>query len=103
MQGDPRIFRIVGILSECDSGGVPHLMNTPHPTVSIVIPVFNRSASLIRAVRSCFLPDHSVEVIVVDDGSTEEIQTSPPVRHGIWDWPGPAAHSLSFWIPMTSS
>jgi len=51
-------------------------MNTRRPTVSIVIPVFNRSAALIRAVRSCLLPDQSVEVIVVDDGSTEEIQTS---------------------------
>jgi glycosyltransferase involved in cell wall biosynthesis len=31
---------------------------------------------LVRAVRSCLLPDQSVEVIVVDDGSTENIQVS---------------------------
>jgi len=29
---------------------------------------------LVRAIRSCLLPDHSVEVVVIDDGSTEDIQ-----------------------------
>lgn len=45
------------------------------PEVSIVIPVYNRCAFLRQAVVSCLLQSHSdLEVIVVDDGSTEPIQ-----------------------------
>lgn len=44
--------------------------------VSIVIPAFNRLWSLPAAVDSCFEAGASVEVIVVDDGSTD----------GTWEW-----------------
>jgi glycosyltransferase involved in cell wall biosynthesis len=44
--------------------------------VSIVIPTFNRLWALPKAVDSCFSPGCSVEVIVVDDGSSD----------GTWDW-----------------
>lgn len=50
-------------------------MPTPRPDVSVVIPVLNRRDRLIRAVRSCMNPERTVEVVVVDDGSTEPIRS----------------------------
>ena len=44
--------------------------------VSIIIPTFNRLWSLPAAVDSCAVSGADVEVIVVDDGSTD----------GTWDW-----------------
>ncbi|SMP76148.1 Glycosyl transferase family 2 [Desulfonatronum zhilinae] len=50
--------------------------------VSIVIPVFNRSEQILRAVRSVLAqrgrhsPWRGLEVLVVDDGSTEGIPTA---------------------------
>lgn len=42
------------------------------PTLSIVIPVFNRGREISRSVQSCLIQDHAdFEVIVVDDGSTD--------------------------------
>jgi len=51
-------------------------MNNSCPTVTVVIPGFNRSAPLVRAVCSCLLPDPSAEVIVVADGPSEDIQAT---------------------------
>jgi glycosyltransferase involved in cell wall biosynthesis len=39
--------------------------------VSIVIPAFNREQTIERAIRSCLSQSCSVEVIVVDDGSSD--------------------------------
>lgn len=48
-------------------------MHDPDPTVSVVIPTFNRSSTLKRAVASAFAQAGiQVEVIVVDDGSTDD-------------------------------
>ena len=44
--------------------------------LSIVIPTWNRLWSLPTAVDSCFAAGGNVEVIVVDDGSTD----------GTWEW-----------------
>ncbi len=44
--------------------------------LSIIIPTFNRLWSLPKAVNSCFDPSLEIEVIVVDDGSTD----------GTWQW-----------------
>lgn len=44
--------------------------------ISIVIPTYNRLWALPKAVDSCFSQDCSVEVVVVDDGSTD----------GTWEW-----------------
>jgi glycosyltransferase involved in cell wall biosynthesis len=44
--------------------------------VSIIIPTFNRLWGLPTAVDSCFSPGCRVEVIVIDDGSTD----------GTWEW-----------------
>jgi glycosyltransferase involved in cell wall biosynthesis len=44
--------------------------------VSIIIPAYNRLWSLPRAVSSCYDPSLNIEVIVIDDGSTD----------GTWQW-----------------
>ena len=49
-------------------------MNAAPLPVSIVIPVYNRPGMLARAVRSCQSAGCPLEVIVVDDGSTEDIR-----------------------------
>jgi glycosyltransferase involved in cell wall biosynthesis len=44
--------------------------------ISIIIPTYNRLWSLPKAIISCFDPNVVVEVIVIDDGSTD----------GTWEW-----------------
>lgn len=44
--------------------------------VSIIIPAYNRLWSLPKAINSCFNTSLNVEVIVIDDGSTD----------GTWEW-----------------
>jgi glycosyltransferase involved in cell wall biosynthesis len=44
--------------------------------ISIIIPTYNRLWALPKAIDSCFSPGCSIEVIVVDDGSTD----------GTWEW-----------------
>lgn len=46
------------------------------PDISVIIPTYNRRSALERAVASCFEENDavSVEVVVVDDGSTDETQ-----------------------------
>ncbi|MFD8631101.1 bifunctional polysaccharide deacetylase/glycosyltransferase family 2 protein [Streptomyces sp. NPDC059533] len=39
--------------------------------VSVIVPAYNESAGIEAAVRSLLAQDHQVEVIVVDDGSTD--------------------------------
>lgn len=46
------------------------------PDVSIIIPTYNRLWALPQAVESCRAAGGRVEIIVVDDGSTD----------GTWDW-----------------
>jgi len=54
-------------------------MTTPasaDPLVSVVIPLYNRADSIIAAVQSALSQDHSsVEIIVVDDGSSDDSVT----------------------------
>lgn len=46
------------------------------PLVSIIIPVYNRPNEFERALNSAIAQDYSnIEIIVVDDGSTEDIQS----------------------------
>lgn len=44
--------------------------------ISIIIPTYNRLWSLPRAIESCREASCSVEIIVIDDGSTD----------GTWQW-----------------
>jgi len=44
--------------------------------VSIIIPTYNRLWSLPKAIKSCYETALNVEVIVIDDGSTD----------GTWEW-----------------
>lgn len=44
------------------------------PTFSIVIPVYNRAASIMPTLRSCFDQTfQDFEIVVVDDGSTDDL------------------------------
>jgi len=48
-------------------------MNSPAPTISVVIPTFNRARMLKRAITSALgQTRQDIEVLVVDDGSTDE-------------------------------
>ncbi len=40
--------------------------------VSIIIPTYNRLWSLPKAIRSCYDTLLNIEVIVIDDGSTDD-------------------------------
>jgi glycosyltransferase involved in cell wall biosynthesis len=63
---------VEGRVSPETSGRVP-------PSVSVVIPTYNRAASLERCLRA--LPE-DVEVVIVDDGSTDSTGSVPArVRH----------------------
>ena len=44
---------------------------TATPFVSIIIPTYNRLWALTKAVDSCFSEGCKVEVVVIDDGSTD--------------------------------
>jgi glycosyltransferase involved in cell wall biosynthesis len=46
---------------------------TTHPLVSVVIPTYNRAATITRALDSVIRQSHRpLEIIVVDDGSTDD-------------------------------
>ncbi len=49
-------------------------MKDETPDISVIIPVFNRADLLPRAIRSCQDSSVAVEVLVVDDGSLEDIR-----------------------------
>jgi glycosyltransferase involved in cell wall biosynthesis len=54
------------------------------PDVSVVIPTYNRAEMVCRATRSCFDQDDcAIEVIVVDDGSTDDTRITLSDNFGI--------------------
>jgi len=66
------------------------------PSVSIVIPTYNRAKELERCLRSLFAldyPAHCLEIIVVDDASTDETTTT--LQHLLQE---AAAHGLEMHI-----
>ncbi len=57
-------------------------MNPTRPAVSIVVPVHNRAGLIGRAVQSVLDQPSDAEVIVVDDGSTEDVRGALESRFG---------------------
>ena len=47
-------------------------MTTPKPLVSVVMPVYNGAATIAQAVESVFRQNVSLELLVIDDGSTDQ-------------------------------
>ncbi len=73
-------------------------MNAHAPTLSIILPTYNRCSSLQRTLTSLFaqtLPSDGYEIIVVDDGSTDDtrdcVARYPQVKFILQDHRGPAA------------
>ena len=53
--------------------GLIQMVDVPHPTVSVIIPTYNRALTLGRAVQSVLDQTFSdFELLVIDDGSTDE-------------------------------
>lgn len=53
--------------------------------VSVIMPAYNRARFLERSIRSCFEQSYKdVEVIVIDDGSTDETKEVVLKLQGIW-------------------
>lgn len=68
---------------------MPEEKKQPNVAVSIVIPVFNRPdllSHVLTGLASQTLPCHSMEVLVCDDGSTEDL--SPVIRDAQLQLPG---------------
>jgi len=54
-----------------------------NPKVSIIIPVYNRTALLGETLLSCFRQTYdTIEVVIVDDGSEEDINGCIRIVHG---------------------
>ncbi|MBI3412929.1 MAG: glycosyltransferase family 2 protein [Candidatus Aenigmarchaeota archaeon] len=67
------VFLMITLVVEGDSRGKPKKMKE-WPLVSVIIPAFNESATINRVVKSVLnldYPKEKLEVIVVDDGSTD--------------------------------
>lgn len=47
-------------------------MTTPKPLVSVVMPVYNGATTIAQAVESVFRQNVSLELLVIDDGSTDQ-------------------------------
>ena len=57
----------------CSPGPQREVETLPHPTVSVVIPAYNRERHIAEAIESVLAQTHrSTELIVVDDGSDDD-------------------------------
>lgn len=43
--------------------------------ISVLLPAYNSELTIARAIRSCFQPGVNVQVVVVDDGSTDDTKS----------------------------
>jgi glycosyltransferase involved in cell wall biosynthesis len=62
------------VADQPDRTSVPTLRRAPaEPLISVILPTYNRAYCLLRAVHSVLQQTHdAVELIIVDDGSTDE-------------------------------
>lgn len=57
----------------CGSCGTPHVRLLAPPEVTVVLPTFNEADLILDAITAVltFLDDKNIEIVVVDDGSTD--------------------------------
>lgn len=68
-------------------GGHPCMEPQDNPLISVVIPTYNYGGYIARAIESCLAQTHpQVEIIVVDDGSTDD--TAAVVQGYVGQHPG---------------
>ena len=67
------VFLVLTLVEEGESSGKPKKLRE-WPSVSVIIPAFNETATIGRVLKSVLnldYPSEKLEIIVVDDGSTD--------------------------------
>lgn len=83
-------------------------MSQTNPTVSVILPVYNRSSTLENAARSVLTQSYAdLELIIVDDASTEDLRpiidklADPRVRYNKLEWNGGASVARNIGLQMS--
>ena len=53
-------------------------MTTSKPLISVIMPVYNGGSTIRQAVESVFCQNIPLELLVIDDGSTDRLQKYCP-------------------------
>ena len=79
------------------------------PLVSVIMPVYNGEKYIRKAVESVYEQGVSLELLVIDDGSTDHTEEVLSAYEGRWELQAPETEesgwhrepTLLFWMQMT--